>query len=58
MEWRRGVVHPWQCDAMGHFTTRFFAAMFDDAAYRLGTIAIETDHDIRFLLRRSKNNRG
>ena len=21
----RGVVHPWQCDVMGHLTTRFYA---------------------------------
>ena len=30
-----GVVHPWLCDAMGHFTTRHYVAMFDDASYRL-----------------------
>lgn len=29
----RGVAHPWQCDVMGHLTTRFYAAMFDDASY-------------------------
>lgn len=35
IECHRGVVHPWQCDVMGHFTTRFYAAMFDDASYHL-----------------------
>lgn len=30
-----GVVHPWMCDMMGHFTTRYYVAMFDDAAYHL-----------------------
>jgi acyl-CoA thioester hydrolase len=35
VECYRGVIHPWQCDAMGHFTTRFYMAMFDDAAYHL-----------------------
>jgi acyl-CoA thioester hydrolase len=29
------VVHPWLCDAMGHLSARYFAAFFDDAAYRL-----------------------
>lgn len=29
----RGVVYPWQCDAMGHFTTRFYMAVFDEAAW-------------------------
>ena len=27
------VAHPWQCDVMGHLTTRFYVGMFDDAAY-------------------------
>jgi acyl-CoA thioester hydrolase len=27
------VAHPWQCDVLGHLTTRFYMAMFDDAAY-------------------------
>jgi len=35
IECYRGVVHPWQCDAMDHFTTRFYVGMFDDAAYHL-----------------------
>lgn len=29
----RGVVYPWQCDSMGHFTTRFYMAVFDEAAW-------------------------
>ncbi len=29
----KGVAHPWQCDVLGHLTTRFYVAMFDDAAY-------------------------
>jgi len=29
----RGVVYPWQCDSMGHFTTRYYMAVFDDAAW-------------------------
>ncbi len=29
----RGVVYPWQCDAMGHLTTRYYMAMFDEAAW-------------------------
>lgn len=27
------VAHPWQCDVMGHLTTRFYLEMFDDASY-------------------------
>ena len=29
----RAVAHPWQCDVMGHLTTRYYIGMFDDAAY-------------------------
>ncbi len=29
----KSVAHPWQCDIMGHMTTRFYMAMFDDASY-------------------------
>jgi len=29
----KNVAHPWQCDVMGHMTTRFYMAMFDDASY-------------------------
>lgn len=29
----KGVAHPWQCDILGHLTTRFYMAMFDDASY-------------------------
>ena len=27
------VAHPWNCDVIGHLTTRFYVAMFDDASY-------------------------
>ncbi len=27
------VAHPWNCDVIGHLTTRFYMAMFDDASY-------------------------
>jgi acyl-CoA thioester hydrolase len=30
----RAVAHPWNCDVLGHMTTRFYVAMFDDAAYQ------------------------
>ena len=29
----KGIAHPWQCDIMGHMTTRFYTAMFDDSSY-------------------------
>ena len=29
----KGVAHPWQCDFLGHLTTRFYTALFDDASY-------------------------
>ena len=29
----KGIAQPWQCDVMGHMTTRFYVAMFDDASY-------------------------
>ncbi len=29
----KGVAHPWQCDILGHLTTRYYTAMFDDASY-------------------------
>ena len=29
----RGVIQPWECDSIGHFTTRFYMAMFDDASW-------------------------
>lgn len=29
----RGTVYPWQCDAMGHLTTRFYLAAFDEASW-------------------------
>lgn len=30
-----GIVQPWDCDVMGHFTVRRYAAAFDDASYQL-----------------------
>ena len=30
-----GMVQPWDCDMMGHFTVRRYAAAFDDASYQL-----------------------
>jgi acyl-CoA thioester hydrolase len=27
------VIHPWNCDAMGHLNTRFYVGIFDDANY-------------------------
>ena len=29
----KSVAHPWQCDVLGHLTTRFYVGMFDDASY-------------------------
>lgn len=29
----RAVAHPWQCDVLGHMTTRHYVAVFDDASY-------------------------
>lgn len=29
----KAVAHPWQCDVLGHMTTRFYTGMFDDASY-------------------------
>jgi len=29
----RGIVYPFECDSMGHFTTRFYMAVFDEAAW-------------------------
>lgn len=31
----KAVAHPWQCDVLGHLTTRFYIAIFDDASYHL-----------------------
>lgn len=35
IETYRGVVHPWLCDALGHFTTRHYTGWFDDASFHL-----------------------
>ncbi len=29
----KSVAHPWQCDVLGHMTTRYYVSMFDDASY-------------------------
>jgi len=29
----KGIAQPWECDVMGHLTTRYYVAMFDDASY-------------------------
>ncbi len=31
------VIHPWNCDAMGHLNTRFYVGIFDDANYAVLT---------------------
>ncbi|WEX91632.1 acyl-CoA thioesterase (plasmid) [Sinorhizobium garamanticum] len=31
----KAVVHPWQCDAMGHMNVRYYTAIFDDASGHL-----------------------
>ena len=31
----KAVAHPWQCDVLGHMTTRFYVGMFDDASYHM-----------------------
>ncbi|WP_133162391.1 acyl-CoA thioesterase [Hyphococcus luteus] len=31
----RAVIHPWQCDVMGHMATRHYSPMFEDASYHL-----------------------
>ena len=31
----KGIAQPWECDVMGHLTTRFYVAMFDDASYHV-----------------------
>ncbi len=32
------VIHPWNCDAMGHLNTRFYVGIFDDANYAVLTM--------------------
>jgi len=31
----KGIAQPWECDVMGHLTTRFYVALFDEASYHL-----------------------
>ena len=33
VETLKGVIYPWQCDQMGHMSTRFYATFFEDASY-------------------------
>ena len=47
IECYRGVVHPWLCDAMGHLTTRHYAAMFDDGSYHLLATVGHAPHHIQ-----------
>ena len=52
LETNRGVVHPWLCDVMGHFTTRHYTAVFDDASYHLSHacgVSVSADSDIGFV---------
>ena len=32
---RKGIVHPWLCDVMGHMNVRHYMGMFEDASYQL-----------------------
>jgi acyl-CoA thioester hydrolase len=44
------VIHPWNCDAMGHLNTRFYVGIFDDANYvvltMLAAAARESERDL------------
>lgn len=31
----KSIAQPWECDVMGHMTTRYYVAKFDDASYHL-----------------------
>jgi len=31
----KGIAQPWECDVMGHLTTRYYMALFDDASYHM-----------------------
>ena len=35
METYRGVVFPWHCDQFGHMNVRWYAHIFDDAAFHI-----------------------
>lgn len=35
VETHRGVVHPWHCDQYGHMNVRWYAHIFDDAAFHI-----------------------
>jgi len=41
MAWKetgRGVVFPWHCDQFGHMNVRWYAHLFDDAAFGLWSV--------------------
>ena len=38
IETHRGVVHPWECDFMGHMNVQFYMAKFSDAGAQLSAI--------------------
>jgi acyl-CoA thioester hydrolase len=31
----KSIAQPWECDVMGHMTTRFYISKFDDASYHV-----------------------
>ncbi|MBK19439.1 MAG: hypothetical protein CMM52_11455 [Rhodospirillaceae bacterium] len=37
-ETHRAVVHPWNCDVLGHMNVRWYAHLFDDAEFHLWSI--------------------
>ena len=37
-ETHRAVVHPWNCDVLGHMNVRWYAHIFDDAEFHLWSI--------------------
>jgi len=43
IETYRGVAHPWNCDSMGHMNTRFYAALYDDAAFHFLAMLAPSD---------------
>ena len=37
-ETHRAVVHPWNCDVLGHMNVRWYAHLFDDAEFHLWSV--------------------
>jgi acyl-CoA thioester hydrolase len=37
-ETHRAVVHPWNCDVLGHMNVRWYAHLFDDAEFHVWSI--------------------